>query len=75
MRDVKSADERRFLILKGIGEGPSCLEIASGMGVDRILVMRDLRSMHYNRDPALKQAHLDRSNLVVANGLIHCDRS
>jgi hypothetical protein len=65
--DVTSAEERRLLILKGIGEGRSSLEIAAGMGVDRYLVMRDIRSMHYNGDPALKQAHLDGNKRVVAS--------
>jgi hypothetical protein len=61
----KSAEDRRFLILKGIGEGLSYLEIATGMGVDRFQIMRDIRSMHYNRDPELKQAQFDRDKRVV----------
>ena len=67
IRDVKSVEERHLLILKGIGEGLSYLEIAAGIGVDRFLVMRDLRSMHLNKDPALTQAHLDRDKHVAAS--------
>jgi hypothetical protein len=67
LSDVKSAEERRFLILEGIREGLSYPEIAAGIGVDRFQVMSDVRTMHYNRDPMLKQAQLDRDKRVKAS--------
>jgi hypothetical protein len=55
-----NADERRQIILRGIDQDHSTIEIAAEMGVRKWMVLNDLRAMNYSRDPELKQAYLDR---------------
>jgi hypothetical protein len=54
-------EERRLMILDGIKNDLNSLEIAVKMGVDKWIVIRDLRTMKYNRDPDLKQANIDQA--------------
>jgi hypothetical protein len=55
------------MILKGINQDYSSIEIAAEMGVRKWIVLNDLRAMKYNKDPELKQAYLDketRANII-----------
>jgi hypothetical protein len=55
------------MILKGINQDHSSIEIAAEMGVRKWIVLNDLRAMKYNKDPELKQAYLDketRANII-----------
>jgi hypothetical protein len=60
-------EERRLLILKGIGQDRTSVEIAAEMGVRIWMVLNDLRTMKYNKDPELKQAYLDKETRANAN--------
>jgi hypothetical protein len=57
---TRTAEERRLLILGGIGKDHSSIEIASEMGVRKWVVMNDIRAMQRNNDPELKQAYKDK---------------
>jgi spore germination protein YaaH len=60
MNNATSPEERRLMILKGINQDHSSIEIAAEMGVMKWIVLNDLRAMKYNKDPELKQAYLDK---------------
>jgi transposase len=49
-------DERRQVILEGVGRGVKASEIAAQMGVDRWVIINDLRLMRHNGDQELEQA-------------------
>ncbi len=57
------------MILEGISQDLNNLEIATQMGISRWVVMRDLRSMKFNKDPELKKAYLDQEARLVASKL------
>jgi hypothetical protein len=61
-----STEERRLLILKGINQDHTSIEIAAEMGVAKWIVLNDLRAMKYNKDPELKQAYLDKETRAHA---------
>lgn len=61
-----NAEERRLIILKGIGQDHSTIEIAAEMGVRKWMVLNDLRAMNYSRDPELKQAYADKETRAHA---------
>ena len=65
--DAISPEARRLLILKGIGQDHSSIEIAAEMGVRKWIVLSDLRAMKYNKDPELKQAYHDKETRANAN--------
>ena len=65
LNNVRGPEERRLIILEGIDHDLNDLEIAAQMGINRWIVMRDLRSMKFNKDPELKQAYLDQENRVL----------
>jgi hypothetical protein len=67
LNDVREPKERRLAILKGIGQNLNILDIASQLGVNKCLVMSDLRHMRYNKDSELKQAYEDRFARILAN--------
>jgi len=67
LSEVRSPEERRLMILRGIDQDLTSLEIAIEMGVNRWIVMKDLRAMKYNRDPELKQAYLDQVARALVN--------
>ncbi|MCX6654526.1 MAG: hypothetical protein NTY03_05315 [Candidatus Bathyarchaeota archaeon] len=67
MNNANNPEERRLMILKGINQDYSSIEIAAEMGVRKWIVLNDLRAMKYNKDPELKQAYLDketRANII-----------
>lgn len=55
-----SAEERRLIILRGIQQDHTNIEIAAEMGVGKWTVLNDLRAMSYSKDPELKQAYEDK---------------
>jgi hypothetical protein len=63
-------EERRKVILDGINSDLNSQEIATQLGVNMRVVIRDLRAMKYNRDPALKQAYLEQEARLVAGRLV-----
>ena len=65
--DVREPEERRLAILKGIGQDLNILDIASQLGVNKCLIMSDLRYMRYKKDSELKQAYEDRFARILAN--------
>lgn len=69
LNNIREPEERRQMILKGISQDLNNLEIATQMGVNRWIVMRDLRSMKFTKDPELKQAYLDQEKRLVASKL------
>jgi hypothetical protein len=58
---VNNPEERRLMILRGIGKDLTSLQIAEEMGIRKWVVIRDLRTMRFNRDPELKQAYFDQN--------------
>jgi len=73
---VHNPEARRLMILSGIGKDFSSLQIAEEMGIRKWVVIRDLRTMRFNRDAELKQAYVDQgvreltSRYAVANARI-----
>jgi hypothetical protein len=67
MKDILSPEERRLIILSGIGKDHTNVEIASELGVGKWMVLNDLRLMSYYKDPELKQAYLDKETRAHAN--------
>ncbi len=62
-----SADERRLIILRGIRQDHTNIEIAAEMGVRTWTVLNDLRAMSYSKDPELKQAYVDKETRLHAS--------
>lgn len=67
INESTSAEERRLIILRGIGSDHTNIEIAAEMGIRKWVVLRDLRAMNYNKDPELKQAYLDKEIRANSN--------
>jgi hypothetical protein len=67
INNVTSPEERRLMILRGINQDHTSIEIAAEMGVMKWIVLHDLRAMKYNRDPELKQAYLDQETRANAS--------
>jgi|WetSurMetagenome_2_1015567.scaffolds.fasta_scaffold75552_4 hypothetical protein len=67
MNNTYSPEERRLMILKGIRQNHTNIEIAADMGVKRWTILNDLRAMSYHKDPELKQAYLDKETRQLAS--------
>ena len=67
LKNVSSSEERRLVILEGIGQDLTSLEIAAKMGVKLGRIKSDLRAMRYSRDSELKQAYTDKKIRVLAS--------
>ena len=67
LKNVGSPEDRRLVILEGIGEDLTILEIATKMGVKLHRVKSDLRTMKHNRDSELKQAIKDKEKRALAS--------
>jgi hypothetical protein len=67
--DVREPKARHLAILKGIGQDFNILDIASRLGVNRFLIMSDLRYMRHKKASELKQAYEDRFACRLANKL------
>jgi len=61
-----SPEERRLMILRGIRQDHTNIEIATEMGVKKWAILNDLRAMSYHKDPELKQAYLDKETRLLA---------
>jgi hypothetical protein len=64
---VSSPEARRLVILEGIGQDLTNLEIATKMGVKIHMIKSDLRVMKYHRDSELKQAYTDKKIRAIAS--------
>lgn len=53
---IRERQERRPIILRGISQDLEHSEIATKLGVNRRVVLNDLKIMRYKGDPELKQA-------------------
>ena len=60
LNNVSSPEARRLVILEGIGQDLTNLEIAEKMEVKIHVVKSDLKGMKYNRDLDLRQAYADK---------------
>ena len=67
LTNVRSPEERRLVILSGIGQDHSSLEIAAELGVKSWVVNSDLRAMRYHRDPELRKAYMDQEVRALAS--------
>ncbi len=62
---IHERQERRIIILKGINQGLKHSEIATQLGVNRRVILNDLRFMRNNGDPELKEAHKAQEQIRV----------
>ncbi len=62
-----NSEERRLIILRGIRQDHTNIEIAAEMGVGKWTVLNDLRAMSYSKDSELKQAYLDKEARLHEN--------
>ena len=60
LKNSSIPEDRRLVILEGIGEDLTSLEIATKMGVKLGRIKSDLKTMKYKRDSELKQAITDK---------------
>jgi hypothetical protein len=49
INNVTNPEKRRLMILRGINQDHTSIEIAAEMGVRKWIVLSDLRAMKYNR--------------------------
>lgn len=68
--NMQEPEERRQVILDGINKDLNSHQIAAQLGVNTMVVIRDLRAMKYSRDPNLKQAYIDQEARLVAGRLV-----
>jgi hypothetical protein len=62
---VGSPEERRLVILRGIDQDLTNLEIATKMDIRIGVVKRDLKAMKYIKDPELIQAYTDKKKRAL----------
>jgi hypothetical protein len=65
LNNVSSPEERRLVILRGIDQDLTNLEIAEKMDIRIGVVKRDLKAMKYVRDPELIQAYTDKKKRAL----------
>jgi hypothetical protein len=65
--DIREPKKRHLAILKGIGQDLNILDIASRLGVNKYLIMSDLRHMRHKKASELKQAYEERFACRLAN--------
>jgi DNA-binding CsgD family transcriptional regulator len=53
---IRERQERRLIILEGTSQGLKHSEIATQLGVNKWVILNDLRFMRKNGDPELKEA-------------------
>lgn len=56
MKNESVQDKRRILLLDGISQNLSYVELAARLGVQRKELIRDVKTMRQRRDPALLEA-------------------
>jgi hypothetical protein len=59
MQNVRSPEERRLVILRGMGKDQTSPEIAAEMGVSLGIVLNDIRAMKYHRDLEFRKVCID----------------
>ena len=64
---IRERQERRLIILEGISQGLKQSEIATQLGVNRWVILNDLRFMRNNGDPELNEAQKAQEQLRVNN--------
>lgn len=69
MTNTISPEERRLMILRGIQQDHTNIQIAAEMGVGKWTVLNDIKAMSRNRDPELKQAYVDKETRLHANSV------
>lgn len=57
------------MILRGIQQDHTSIQIAEEMGVGKWTVLNDIKAMSRNRDSELKQAYLDKATRLHANSV------
>ena len=62
---IRERQERRLIILEGISQGLKQSEIATQLGVNRWVILNDLRFMRNNGDPELKEAQKAQEQIRV----------
>ena len=62
---IRERQERRPIILEGTSQGLKHSEIAAQLGVNRRVILNDLRFMRKNGDPELKEAHKAQEQIRV----------
>jgi hypothetical protein len=67
LNNISNPEARRLVILRGIDQDLTNLEIATKMGVKIHIVKSDLRAMKFNRDSELKQAYTDKKIRAIAS--------
>ena len=67
LNNFNSPEARRLVILSGIDQDLTNLEIATKMDIRIGVVKRDLKAMKYIRDPELKQAYTDKKRRALAS--------
>jgi hypothetical protein len=67
IKNVPSPETRRLVILRGIDQDLTSLEIAIKMGVKSRMIKRDLMEMKFQGDPELIQAYTDKKNRALAS--------
>jgi predicted ArsR family transcriptional regulator len=64
---IRERQKRRLIILKGISQDLKHSEIANQLGVNRRVVLNDLKIMRYNGDLELKQAQKAQEQIRAKN--------
>ena len=67
---IHERQKRRPIILEGISQDLKPSEIATQLGVNRWVIMTDLRCMRYNGDPELKQAQKAQDQIRAKKQLV-----
>ena len=62
---IRERQERRLILLEGISQGLKPSEIATQLGVNRWVILNDLRFMRNNGDPELKEAQKAQEQIRV----------
>ncbi len=62
---IRERQERRLIILEGISQGLKQSEIATQLGVNRWVILNDLRFMRNNGDPELNEAQKAQEQIRV----------
>jgi hypothetical protein len=65
VEQVRSPEERRLMILSGLRRGYVLADIAAEIGVGKSVVVADIRSMKYVKDPELRKVYQDKETHLV----------
>jgi hypothetical protein len=65
LNNTRARQKRRPVILEGISQGFNHSEIATQLGVNKWVILNDLRLMRKNGDPVLKEAQKTQEEIIV----------